>query len=114
MANIPAQAEAETLIQENYNAADPVQVNTARKKGARLERERLEVIEALLQNEKTRAWLWDLIAGIAPHSNPVVPGDTHATYFNLGQQNVGKQLLMDAIQFPELYMKMASESKTRR
>lgn len=114
MPRVPDQVEAELLDRDPYNAADPKAINAARKKHARHERERLEVMEALLQNKKTRAWVWDLIAGCDPAGNPIVMGDTHATYFKLGEQNVGKRLLMDAVQFPELYVQMANEARNRK
>lgn len=114
MANIPAQAEAEFEQVEHYNAADPKQVNTARKKEARKERERLEVVEALMQNKKTRVWLYNILEKCHMFGNPIIPGDTHSTYFNLGEQNVGKLLLLDAMKFPTEYVIMMAEGKDQK
>ena len=48
------------------------------------------------------------------HGNPVVQGDPHATYFNLGQQNIGKLILQDVQEFSELYILMVKEAKDYR
>lgn len=114
MARVPDQIEAERLYEKPYNSSDEKAVNNERKRSARLEKERLEVMEALLQNKKTRAWVWSLIEGTDQYGFPVVPGDPYMTYFKLGEQNVGKKLLADAVQFPELYTIMANEARNRK
>lgn len=114
MPTVQQQVEAEIMADEPYNAADEKQVNNARKKKARREKERLEVMEALLQNQKTRAWLWDLIEGYNPYGEFMVPGDVPATYFNWGMRNAGIKLLQDAMQFPDLFTKMANEARSRK
>lgn len=114
MADNAAIAEAEFLAEQPYDASDPVQVNNARKKAARLERERLDFVKAILDLPQGRKWMWQLLERCYIHSNPVALGDTHATYQNLGRQDIGKSLLADAMQFPEEYVQMAKEAKTHR
>lgn len=114
MSRVPDQVEAEELAGQQFNAADPKQVNAARKKAARLDKQRLDVVEALMQNIKTRAWLYDLLNNCDMFGNPLVAGDTHMTYFKLGQQNMGKMLLQDVMQFPDQYVLMMNESRNRK
>ena len=114
MVDVPRDVEAERLAEIPFNASDPEQVNAARKKAARLERSRLRLVEELMKVKEGRMYVWDFLESCHINGNPVVPGDTQATYFNLGQQNVGKLVLMDAMQFPENYVLMVSEAKVRK
>lgn len=111
MVHQPAVIEAEKMAEEPYDASDPVQVNKARKKSSRQERERLEFVQGMMTLPQGRKWLWQLMESCYIFSNPVVLGDTHATYENLGRQNIGKALLTDAMQFSEDYVRMAKEAK---
>jgi len=114
MVNVPAEQEEIILREQPYNAADPKQVNDARKKASRRAKQQLHVIQAMMENEPTRAWLYDFMAACSVFGNPAVLGDTHATYFNLGMQNAGKMILQDVEKFPDLYIKMVQEAKTRK
>lgn len=111
MADIPATVEAENNLEIAYDASDPEQVNTSRKKAGRNRRARLEFVEGMMTLPQGRKWLWELMGKCFIHGNPVVHGDTHATFFNLGQQNIGKLVLQDVQMFPELYVLMVKESK---
>jgi hypothetical protein len=114
LSNIPAIAEAEDNLEQPYNAADEEQVAAARKKGGRNRRARLEFIQAMMELPEGRKWLWNILEKCFIFGNPVVQGDPHATYFNLGQQNIGKLILQDVQEFPELYVKAVAESKENR
>lgn len=114
MVDIPATAEAETNLETDYDASSPEQVNKQRKRAGRNRRARLLVVQALMEQQEIRKWIWEWLEFCSIHCNPVVQGDPHATYFNLGQQNVGKRLLQDVMQFPELYVKMVNEARLNK
>ena len=111
MANIPATAEAEDILEQSYDAGDEVQVANARKKGGRNRRKRLEMVEAIMQQPEGRKWFYDLMERCFIFGNAVVQGDCYGTYFNLGQQNVGKMILADLQEFPDLYAALMKEGK---
>lgn len=114
MVDIPATIEAENNLEKPFDASDPEAVNVSRKKAGRKRRERLEFVEGMMTLHQGRKWLWELMEKCFVHGNPLVQGDTHATYFNLGQQNIGKLVLQDVQEFPELYVKMVKEAKENR
>lgn len=108
----PMSAEQEILQDNGYNASDPEQVNKARKKSARARKEELDFIVAIMSNKAGRRWLFNLITTCNPFGNPVIPGDTHLTYHNIGAQNIGKKLLQDINEgAPKEYILMMQESR---
>lgn len=111
MADSIRQLEAENEVEKPYDASDPKQVNTARKKASRKLSEKLEFVKAMMELTQGRKYLWDLMESCNMFTSPLVDGDTHSTYFKLGQQNIGKLLLMDTMTFSDLYVKMVEENK---
>lgn len=110
-----ATAEAEMLAEEPYDAGNNKAVNNARKKSARLRREELEFIKAIMDLPQGRKWMFGRLTDLNLFGNVVVPGDTHATYHNLGAQNFGKKLLQDISEAaPDLYMVMMKEAREAR
>ncbi len=112
--DIPAVAEAETNAEVPYDAADPTQVAVARKKSGRNRRARLDFIQAMMELPEGRKWLSGLMERCFVFGNPMVQGDANGTFFNLGQQNIGKMILADVTEFPELYSVMMKESKENK
>lgn len=108
----PGTAEQEILSEEAYNAADKTAVNNARKKTARLRKEELEFISAIMSLPKGRKWMLNMLTICKTFNNPIVPGDTHFTYHNIGEQNIGKKLLQDINDAsPEQYTLMMKEAR---
>ncbi|MFA7278757.1 MAG: hypothetical protein WC100_01525 [Sterolibacterium sp.] len=104
--------EAEMLAEEQYDASDKKQVNNARKKAARMERERLEFVRAIMTVPAGRKWMYGLLVDCKIFDNPIVPGETHYTYHNIGAQNIGKKLFMDINDAaPEEYITMMREAR---
>lgn len=114
MADIPAVLEAEANAEVSYDAGDEAQVASARKKSGRNRRARQEFVQAMMELPEGRKWLWGIMEKCFIHGNPVVQLDPHGTYFNLGQQNIGKLILQDVQEFSELYVLMVKESKNNK
>jgi len=91
----PAELEAEMMAAQPYNAADPKQVNEARKKAARRKKKMAEVTKAIMSTPEGRMWMMDVLESCKVFGNPIVAGDPHFTYHNIGEQNIGKKLLQD-------------------
>lgn len=111
MVDIPATVEAETILERPYDASNPAEVNEARKKSGRKKRNRLDFVQNCMGTSEGREYFYDLMESCSIFDNPIREGDPHGTYYHLGRQSVGKQLLADAMQFPLLYMEMMSENK---
>lgn len=115
MTGDPEDDDPSAVLEKPYNASDPVQVNQARKKAGRKKKASLRVIQALMENEEGRAWIWEELTECFINEEPMVVGDVYQTYRNLGIQSRGKKMLSQAMQFPDLYMLMVSEAlKPRR
>lgn len=111
----PATTEAEMLLEEPYNAGDPKAVNEARKKAARERKEELEFISAIMSSPQGRKWMFNIMNICKTFTSPIVPGDTHFTYHNLGEQNIGKKLLQDINDgAPQQYMVMITEARENK
>lgn len=115
MVDYPLTTEAEMLAEEPYNAADEKQVNNARKKEARERKELLDYTGFIMSTPLGRKWMLHLLNTCKTFSNPIVPGETHYTYHNIGEQNIGKKYLQDINDgAPEQYVLMMKESKNRK
>lgn len=113
--NEPAITEAEDLAEQPFDTADPEQVNAARKKSARLRREGLEFVKALMDTPQGRYWMYGILDFCHMYQTPFTPGDQHTTSFKLGEQNVGTRLLADVMAAaPDQYVVMVREGKAKR
>lgn len=98
-----------------YNAGDEVAENNARKEAVRLARNDADVLRKLMNDKGGRAWLYRQLEACHIFGNPVAqvdnaPADVPMTFFNLGNQNYGKQLWLAAqAASVDLYMKMIKE-----
>lgn len=101
------------IQEETYDTSDKEAVNKQRKKSARTRAQRLEFVEAAMTTEQGRSWFYDIIVRCKTFSTPFSE-DTNRTFFNLGMQNIGLQIL-DDIQTaaPKAYVTMIEENKTK-
>lgn len=124
MADTPEDEDATPLppntdAEQPYDSGDPQQVNEARKKAGRREKKRLTVIKALMQHKDGRAWVHELLEACDILGNPVELDatqkvDTHLTLYHLGEQNIGKKILMDIEEAAlDEYFLMKKEAKER-
>lgn len=100
---------------KGYDASDPATVNLARKKSGRKKIKNQQFITAIMNVPEGREWMYDLIAHCNPLGNPVMPGDTHLTYHNIGAANIGKKLLQDINEAaPKSYILMMEEATSKK
>lgn len=86
--------EAEDLAEKPYDASDPKQVNEARKKGGRKKKREREFLHTMMQHPDGRFLMYDMVRCVV-EGNPMVPGDPHSTYFNLGQEYKARALFRE-------------------
>jgi len=99
-------------ISEQYDASDPRAENNQRSDQARKAREDAETLRAILSHKARRAWFYRQLVRCHIYDTPFVPGQDNTTFFQMGQENIGKQMMMEAINScPELYMTMLKEAR---
>ncbi len=100
---------------EPYDASDSKRVNTARKRAARIRQDRLNFVREMMGSKNGRLWVFDLLEACKIFGNPLQPGQSDVTFFNIGQQNIGKLLLQDINEAaPEMYMQMLTEGREEK
>lgn len=112
-----SQTEDEELPEPEvpFDAGDPKQVNDSRKKAARLRQKRVAFVRQMMNDENGRLWMYDMLESCYIFGNALQPGQTDVTFFNLGQQNVGKKMLADVVEIcPDLYIRMMQEGKAEK
>lgn len=98
-------------LHADYDATDPVAENNARRDEARRQREDAETVKRLLSHKNGRAWFYRQLTKCHIYDTPFAPGDPTTTFFQMGQENIGKQLMMQAINVcPDFYLTMLAEA----
>jgi len=112
MADPAAIAEAEKVLERPYNADDPKQVNEARKRAGRRDRERLSVLGGLMDLKDGRAWMYSILEACHAFQPSFVPNDPYSTAFKEGERNIALRLLADIMAIaPDRYVDMMKEAK---
>ena len=102
----------EEIIDQDYNADDPAQVNRARKKAAREKIQHDEVIRGIMSVKEGRKWIHHIIQFCDVFGNPHVAGMPDATAFNCGMANAGKMVWAEVEEAaPEFCTLMLKEAK---
>jgi hypothetical protein len=89
---------------------DPRTADKARRDAGRQRKDDRDVLRKLMRDPKGRDWLYRFLEVCHIYDNPAVFGDTNTTFFRLGEQNVGKRLLIEVEGASlDLYMTMKRE-----
>jgi len=105
-------AEMTDGLSEQYDASDPRAENNAHRDQVRKQREDADTVRRLLNHKNGRAWFHRQLTKCHIYDTPFVSGQPETTFFQMGQENIGKQMMMEAIYgCPELYMKMLAEAR---
>jgi hypothetical protein len=93
-----------------YDASDQAAVDNAAKEAVRRERQDDETIRIWLSHENGRDLIFRMLEEC--HIFGDCRGvDTHSTYWNLGERNIGNRLLARVQRPPALYMKMMQDQQ---
>jgi hypothetical protein len=96
-----------------YDAGDQTAVDNAAKETARREAQDHESIRIWMSHPHGRDLIWRFLETC--HMQDDCRGsDTHDTYFNLGERNVGNWWLSKVLRHPKLYMEMVEEQNRDR
>ncbi len=97
---------------ETVNAADPAEEKRQREEERQRARNDADVLRKVMFTKEGRDWLYRKLDACHIFGNPFSPGAADITAFNLGEQNVGKMLLAEAMDAsPDQYMQMMRERR---
>jgi hypothetical protein len=96
----------------DLDPAAEVAENNARRDEKRREREDAETLRVLLKHKNGRAWFFRLLTRCHIYGTPFEPGQPDTTAFKLGEENIGRKLMYDALDAcPDLYLTMRAEAR---
>jgi len=97
---------------ETFDATDPAADANARREVARRDRADLDVMRLILQAKQGRDWLYRFLDSCHINNTPFSPGQPDVTAYHLGEEAVGKRVLLLAMTAStDLYMKMIKEQQ---
>ena len=100
--------KAKTMVQ---NAADPGQVNNARKKKELERKQELQDIHDILSTVQGRRFLFRLINNLCHYDADDFNHSGSITNYNLGQRSIGKEVKSDCIEASlKLYQQSEQEN----
>jgi len=103
---------ADDLPTETFDAADPAAIDNARREEKRKAREDADVLRLIMHSKQGRAWLYRHLERCNIYGETFAPGQGDVTAFKLGQENIGKQLMLAAMDASsDLYVKMVNEQR---
>lgn len=104
-----------------YNAADPKDVENARKEAGQHRRQDRDFWRIAMSTPERRASLYRMLENCHIYGSSADLGDAargsdpHRTYFSLGEENVGKRMMLSAMDASlDLYLTMVKEQKELR
>lgn len=97
---------------EVYDATDPVAENNLRRDDVRRDRQDKDVLRKLMHGREGRSWLYRKLESCHIYSSTFSPGQPDLTAFQLGEENIGKRLMLEAQNASvDLYMQMIREQQ---
>jgi hypothetical protein len=103
---------SDELPQEPFDATDPAAEANVKRDAARRDRNDLDVLRVLMRDKKGRDFLYRFLDSCHINNTPFAPGQPDVTAFHLGEEAVGKRVLLLAMSAStDLYMKMIQEQQ---
>ena len=97
---------------EPFDATDPAAIANAEREAKRHAREDADALRTLMHDRNGRAFLYRRLERCHIYSTTFAPGQPDVTAFHLGEENVGKQLMAEAMDASaDLYVKMIKEQR---
>lgn len=99
---------------EPANASDRKSIRRQEKAARIAERERTEVIAAIMSTMQGRRWLWDYLSSAHCFHTTHVAGDALGSAFQEGRRSLGLELLSDIMRScPDSYIQAMREANVR-
>lgn len=97
---------------EPFDATDPKAEESARREESRQRREDLDALRAMMLSKTGRACLYRQLLRCHIYASAFAPGQSDLTSFQLGEENVGKRLMLDLQSASlDLYLQMLKEQR---
>lgn len=98
--------------QETFDAADPAATDNASRDAASKVRADADYLRTIMHTKPGRAWLYRLLERCNIYGESFAPGQPDVTAFRLGNENIGRQLMLAAMDASaDLYVKMINEQR---
>lgn len=93
---------------------DPLAEENAKRAAGRQRKDDMDVLRMLMRKPTGRDWMYRFLEECHIYGNPALFDNVPGTFFNLGEQNVGKKLLvqLEAASL-DLYMTMKREHEEK-
>lgn len=103
---------ADDLPHETFDATDVAAEDNVKRDQARIAREDADVLRGIMLSKPGRAWLLRRLDECHINNSPFAAGQPDVTAFHLGEEAVGKRLLLSAMSASvDLYMKAIKENQ---
>lgn len=103
---------ADEQPRETFDAADPAATDNAARDTAAKSRADADVLRSIMMTKPGRAWLYRFLEKCNIYGESFTPGQPDVTAFKLGNENVGRQLMLAAMNAStDLYVKMVNEQR---
>jgi hypothetical protein len=100
---------------DRRDANDPAVLEAKRKEQGRRRRADNDVLRKLMHDVDGRDWLYRKLEACHIYQTSFSPGQPDVTAFNLGMENFGKQLMLEAQRASaDLYVKMIKEQNDKK
>lgn len=97
---------------ETFDAADPAATDNASRDAASKARSDADYLRTIMHSKNGRAWLYRLLERCNIYGESFAPGQPDVTAFKLGHENIGRQLMLAAMDASaDLYVKMVNEQR---
>lgn len=100
------------LPNETFDAGDPAAIDNASRDAASKARADADMLRTIMHTKPGRAWLYRFLERCNIYGDSFTPGAPDVTAFKLGNENVGRQLMLTAMNASaDLYVKMVNEQR---
>ena len=103
---------ADDLPKETFDASDQAATDNASRDAAAKARADADMLRIIMHTKPGRAWLYRFLERCNIYGESFTPGQPDVTAFKLGNENIGRQLMLTAMNASaDLYVKMVNEQR---
>ena len=97
---------------ETFDASDQAATDNASRDAAAKARAEADQLRKIMHDKQGRAWLYRFLERCNIYGESFTPGQPDVTAFKLGNENIGRQLMLSAMDAStDLYVKMVNEQR---